>query len=146
MIAFLLIPQPAASARDWMVWGAAVCTALGVIVVTIRAVFKATARWVERKLVKALATEFTAVNGKIDTLTTLHGETTARNDRQHADVTAEIVLLREDFNAHMAEATKAGEVLAALVTAADLHVTSLRRELTDPGLPSGPPPGPKFQI
>lgn len=120
MIAFLLIPQPAASARDWMVWSAAVCTALGVIVVTIRAVFKATARWVERKLVKALATEFTAVNTKIDGLT-------------------------EAWNAHLGEAEETGKVVAALVGAYEADREAQRDELAHPGLPPGPP-RPKYRM
>lgn len=149
--ALFAIPSAADGVREWIVWASAILGGIVVIATVLWRAGREVKKRFQRFLEDLLQPKFDAVTAKVvtvvakvDVLTTAHSELAAQNAREHAETAELVSALRQEFNDHMNEAAEARSTLQALVLSADLHVASLRKELSEPGLPaSGPPPVPK---
>ena len=134
------IPPQANTIRDWIVWSAAIVGGLvasGVGLYKIATWARATAANGVKDL---LQPEFDGINAKIDALK-------EGNEAQHAEVAVQLHEMRADLQAHrveltehLAESALATELLQQVTDAVNTHVTALRDEITNPGLPVTPGP------
>lgn len=128
MIALYAIPDSAASAREWIVWASEIVAGLAVVVVAARKSIKFMVRQTREGLTDLLKPELDKLDAKV-------AQMVRSNDTQHAEVARSIGELRADLNAHMAEAEEGRALLQALMAATELHISALRVDLAEPGLP-----------
>lgn len=135
------IPNKAENAREWILWIAEILAALGVIIAAGRKLTRMVAKATHDNLVDMFKPELDQINARV-------GEMSASNEAQHGEVARTLGALRADFNAHMAEADESRAALTMLMENAELNMTALRKDLSEPGLPvtSSPPSKPRYRF